>query len=301
YVGNNATNATDPTGLRLFVAKQDHPKFPNRGWPAANVLDDWLAQQAKDLGLPFKLSELEIWEVQKDSWWELRPSPVVRGTIQQILAQRGDKIEEGYRDILEAMLGDAKLRTIALSRDGDLMMARVVRALGPVATNTDAAGVVLAAVPVAGKLRAAANAAALGNDAAALQNHIDAILEVDQIGNLAPKRPVVKSPAKMSDRVTKELPAGQQRTPEENEAARKFFENHQDKAKKWWSERTGRPWPEDATHAHHPRELVNGGDPLFVEPGYGRSTSPSEHPREFFQEQGRRGGKIGGRGRPKQP
>jgi hypothetical protein len=101
-------------------------------------------------------------------------------------------------------------------------------------------------------------------------------------------RPVVKSPKGADPKVTQELPPGQGRTPEENEKARQFFENHRDKARKWWEERTGKKWPTDSTHDHHPRELVNGGDPLLIEPGYG--PSHSDHCREFFQEQGRIGG-----------
>jgi len=108
-------------------------------------------------------------------------------------------------------------------------------------------------------------------------------------------RPVVKSPKGADPRVTQELPPNQVRTPEENAAARKFFENHKDKAIEWWEQRTGQQWPEDATHAHHPRELANGGDPLDVEPGYGGSTNPGEHPLEQFQEWGRQGG------RPRKP
>ncbi|MCE9552167.1 MAG: hypothetical protein K8T91_02180 [Planctomycetes bacterium] len=89
-------------------------------------------------------------------------------------------------------------------------------------------------------------------------------------------------------RVTQELAPGETRTPQENAAARQFFENHRDKARAWWEQRTGREWPKSSTHDHHPRELVNGGDPLLVEPGYGASTS--EHSREVFKEQGRIGG-----------
>jgi hypothetical protein len=99
---------------------------------------------------------------------------------------------------------------------------------------------------------------------------------------------VVKSPPGSNPRVTNELPPGDTRTPKENAAARQFFENHRDKARRWWEERTGEKWPKDSTHDHHPRSLEKGGDPLDVEPGYGPSTN--EHARQEFVESGRRGG-----------
>jgi hypothetical protein len=80
-------------------------------------------------------------------------------------------------------------------------------------------------------------------------------------------RPDKKS--SLSNRVTEELPPGEMRTPEENAQARNFFERNREAARKWWEEREGREWPSDSTHDEHPRALANGGDPLFIEPGYG--------------------------------
>ena len=74
------------------------------------------------------------------------------------------------------------------------------------------------------------------------------------------------------------FPPGEVRTRDENDAARQFFENHRAQARKWWEERNRRAVAVGFTHDHHPRELVNGGDPLFVEPSFG--DSGSEHTRD---------------------
>ena len=104
-------------------------------------------------------------------------------------------------------------------------------------------------------------------------------------------RPKIRT--KKSDRVTKELPAGQRRTVEENAEARKFFENHRDQAKEWYVQRTGEKWP-NAAFGEHPRPLKEGGDPLFIVPGYGSSADPHMIPRPpdgltDFQRWGREG------------
>jgi hypothetical protein len=123
-------------------------------------------------------------------------------------------------------------------------------------------------------------------------------------GNPNAPRPVVKNPAGSDPKVTHELPLGQERTVPENGSTRKYFENHKDKAKEWWQERWGRQWPEDATHAEHPRAIKEGGDPLFIEPGFGGAQKPhtvvGSDGLTDAQRWGIVGGKTGGRGRPKQ-
>ena len=94
---------------------------------------------------------------------------------------------------------------------------------------------------------------------------------------VASESPTVKQPmfnSSLPDRVTRELPEGVSRSPAELQQARDFFKNHRELAREWWEERTGRQWPSDATHYEHPRSLKEGGNPLFVKPGFGGPTSP---------------------------
>jgi hypothetical protein len=96
-------------------------------------------------------------------------------------------------------------------------------------------------------------------------------------------------------RVTGELPVGQMRTPEEVKQARNFFERNRDAAKKWYEERTGRPWPQNATHAEHPRALKDGGDPLLIEPGFNGPDAPHMIPGQDGLTDFQRWGRLGGR------
>jgi hypothetical protein len=106
-------------------------------------------------------------------------------------------------------------------------------------------------------------------------------------------RPI--TPTSLPPEVTDELPIGQMRTPGWVKQARNFFKRYRDAAKKWWEQRTGRDWPADATHMEHPRPIGNGGDPLFIEPGYDGPTAPHMTPGPDgltdFQRWGRRGGR----------
>ncbi|MFM8583093.1 MAG: hypothetical protein ACKOFW_16560 [Planctomycetaceae bacterium] len=107
------------------------------------------------------------------------------------------------------------------------------------------------------------------------------------------RRPSVNT--SLPNRVTGELPAGQVRTPAENAQARNFFRRNRSAARRWWEERKGREWPSDTTHYEHPRPLADGGDPLFIEPGYGGPNAPHMIPGPDglteFQRWGRRGGR----------
>jgi hypothetical protein len=131
------------------------------------------------------------------------------------------------------------------------------------------------------------------------------IIEPSPTANPNAPRPAVKNPSGSDPRVTHELPLGEERSPQETAAARKYYENHKDKAIAWWEERWGRKWPQDATHGEHPRGIKEGGDPLFIEPGFGGSNPPHSviGPDGLTDQQrwGIIGGKIGGRGRPKPP
>jgi hypothetical protein len=102
----------------------------------------------------------------------------------------------------------------------------------------------------------------------------------------------------LPDRVTRELPPGEMRTPAENARARNFFERHRDAARRWWEERTSREWPTDSTHDEHPRPLKDGGDPLYVEPGYGGPNAEHSIPRPpDGLTDAQRWGRIGGQSR----
>lgn len=84
----------------------------------------------------------------------------------------------------------------------------------------------------------------------------------------------VRGPARQnSDPNLRELPSGQSRTPEQNAQARRYYRSNRLLAMQRWEERTGRPWPVkengEPQWAEHPRQLKEGGDPLFVEPGVG--------------------------------
>jgi RHS repeat-associated protein len=104
----------------------------------------------------------------------------------------------------------------------------------------------------------------------------------------------------LPDRVTKALPSGQIRTPKEVAQARNFFKRNQEPAKRWWSERNGgKPWPADATHAEHPRPIADGGDPLFIEPGFDGPNAPHMIPGADGLTDAQRWGRRGGRPRNK--
>ena len=84
-------------------------------------------------------------------------------------------------------------------------------------------------------------------------------------------------------RIIGELPAGEARTTAELKKAREYFRNHIDEAKKRWETRTGETWPPDPAtgldaRASHPRALADGGDPMFVEPGFGDSNTEHRVP-----------------------
>jgi RHS repeat-associated protein len=108
-------------------------------------------------------------------------------------------------------------------------------------------------------------------------------------------RPTIRT--KLDDRVTSELPPGVGRTPAENAAARRFFRNHLDDAERWYETRTGFLWPNNATHHEHPRSLKEGGDPLFVVPGYGGPAAPHMIPGADGLTDFQRWGRLGGRPR----
>jgi RHS repeat-associated protein len=81
------------------------------------------------------------------------------------------------------------------------------------------------------------------------------------------KRPTPKT--SLPDRVTKELPPGEIRTPEETAQARSFFERNRKSAEKWYEQRTGTDYPDNASNAgHNPRAIGDGGDPLLIEPEF---------------------------------
>jgi hypothetical protein len=101
-------------------------------------------------------------------------------------------------------------------------------------------------------------------------------------------------------RVTHELPPGQIRTPQETAQARNFFERNREAGIRWWSDRNaGAVWPEDATHVEHPRAIKNGGDPLFIEPGYGGPGASHMVPGADGLSDFQRWGRLGGRPRSK--
>ena len=107
-------------------------------------------------------------------------------------------------------------------------------------------------------------------------------------------RPSVNS--SLPDRVTQELPTGGMRTPAEVKQTRNFFERNREAAERWWSERNGgKPWPENTTHAEHPRPIKDGGDPLFIEPGFNGSHAPHMIPGADGLTDFQRWGKLGGR------
>jgi RHS repeat-associated protein len=87
-------------------------------------------------------------------------------------------------------------------------------------------------------------------------------------------RPAVNTA--LPDRITKALPPGQSRTPSEVEQSRNFFERNRPTARDWWQRRNGKQWPSDSTHDEHPRALKDGGDPLYIEPGYDGPNRPHQ-------------------------
>ncbi len=102
--------------------------------------------------------------------------------------------------------------------------------------------------------------------------------------------------SQLSCRVTAALPPGSGRTPEENSQARNFFERNRDYARAWWSDRNGgEPWPRESTHDEHPRPLKDGGDPLYIEPGYGGPNAPHMIPGPDGRTDFQRWGALGGR------
>ena len=108
-----------------------------------------------------------------------------------------------------------------------------------------------------------------------------------------PLRPRVNTG--LNDRVTKELPEGEIRTPEENGQARNFFERNRSSAEEWYTKRTGKEWPANATHAEHSRPIKNGGDPLYIEPGFDGPASPHMVPGADGKSDFQRWGNMGGR------
>jgi hypothetical protein len=96
----------------------------------------------------------------------------------------------------------------------------------------------------------------------------------------------------VNDRVTKALPEGEGRTPAEKVQARNFFKRNKGAARKWYEDRTGQIYPKNITHDEHPRPIKDGGDPLFIEPGFGGPAAP--HGEDF-----KRWGRMGGR--PRKP
>jgi len=88
-------------------------------------------------------------------------------------------------------------------------------------------------------------------------------------------------PTSLPPEVTDELPIGQMRSPGCVKQARNFFERNRAAARRWWEDRIGRRWPSDAVHDSHPRALIDGGDPLFIEPSYETPWGPHIEPRDF--------------------
>ena len=97
---------------------------------------------------------------------------------------------------------------------------------------------------------------------------------------------------KLPGRVTEALPDGEMRTVKEDRQARNFFERNRVAARKWWEEREGKSWPENTTHDEHPRAIKNGGDPLFIEPGFKGPAKPHMDAGDF-----KMWGRLGGRPR----
>jgi len=107
-------------------------------------------------------------------------------------------------------------------------------------------------------------------------------------------RPAIKTI--LPDRVVNALPAGEMRTAGETAQTRNFFERNREQARTWWQERTGQSWPSNSTHDEHPRALKDGGDPLYIEPGFGGPARPHMNSGDF-----RRWGTMGGRPRKVEP
>ena len=114
-----------------------------------------------------------------------------------------------------------------------------------------------------------------------------------EIGAPTSVRPSINS--SLPGRVTQKLPAGEMRTPAEVKQARNFFERNRDAAKQWDEQRTGKTWPDDATHFEHPRPIKDGGHPLFVEPGYGGTIARHMIPGPDGITDCQRWGRLGGR------
>jgi hypothetical protein len=85
------------------------------------------------------------------------------------------------------------------------------------------------------------------------------------------------------------------RKPAETAAARQFFKNHKELAKKLWSQRSGRKWPKNATHCEHEIPLKSGGDPLHVKPGFSGPTKPHMKKGKDGLTDFQRWGKLGGK------
>jgi hypothetical protein len=71
---------------------------------------------------------------------------------------------------------------------------------------------------------------------------------------------------------------------------------NRDTARKWWEQREGRDWPANSTHDEHPRPIKEGGDPLFIEPGFEGPAKPHMDAGDF-----QRWGRMGGRPPKKNP
>ena len=106
-------------------------------------------------------------------------------------------------------------------------------------------------------------------------------------------RPTVRTA--LPGRVTGELPQGAMRRPAEVKQARNFFKRNRDAARQWWEQRTGQQWPDNATHYEHPRAIKDGGDPLFVEPGFDGPNAPHMVPGPDGLTDFQRWGQLGGR------
>ena len=164
-----------------------------------------------------------------------------------------------------------------------------------------------ASVTMEGFLAEAAGAAAIAGVRAARGGRGVGSLEGGGFESSGPSVPVRAPGAvrptpntSLPGRVTGELAPGEIRTPEEVAQARNFFERNRDAAQQWWSERNGgRPWPEDATNAGHPRPLADGGDPLFIEPEFDGPNAahmvPGPDGLTDFQRWGARGGRPPGK------
>jgi hypothetical protein len=126
-----------------------------------------------------------------------------------------------------------------------------------------------------------------------------------RVPNPNAKRPIIET--RLPDRVTKELPAGEGRTPAEKAQARNFYKRNSGEARKWYTEREGLEWPLHADPkkaakgelqwAEHPRSLKDGGDPLYIEPGIG----PDPNAPHVQNGDSVRFGKMGGRPKKKPP